>query len=80
MILGQWLAGSLQCQASLAVAAAGAITYYSERTTIDVLGLGHVYIGHKDMPIGTGVATGHEKFDAAYVLGRLPSLVILPLE
>jgi len=80
IVLGKWLGENLQPQVSLAVAAAGAIPYYSERLTIDMLGLNDVYIAHKEMPIGHEKATGHEKYDAAYVLSRHPSLIILPFE
>lgn len=61
--------------ASVAVEAAGALPYYAERPTIDMLGLNDAYIAHTPaQPSGAGVA-GHEKIAPAYVLGRRPAII-----
>lgn len=61
--------------ASLAVEAAGALPYYAERPTIDMLGLNDAYIAHlPPTPGGSGVA-GHEKIAPAYVLARRPTII-----
>ncbi|MBC8076503.1 MAG: hypothetical protein H7Y32_10550 [Chloroflexales bacterium] len=61
--------------ASVAVEAAGALPYYAERPTIDMLGLNDAYIAHMPaQPSVAGVA-GHEKIAPAYVLGRRPAII-----
>jgi hypothetical protein len=70
------LVGALtEPDASVAVEAAGALPYYAERPTVDMLGLNDAYIAHlPPTPGGSGVA-GHEKIAPAYVLGRRPAII-----
>jgi hypothetical protein len=79
-MIGQWLRGEVPEEASLAVNVAGAVPFYSELTTIDMLGLNDVHIAHRTMPdMGEGLA-GHEKHDAEYVLSKRPTFIApLPL-
>jgi len=74
--LGWWLGDHGQPGESMAAMGAGAIPYYSDRTTIDLLGLNDKHIARLDVEgLGTGVA-GHEKRDPDYVLNeRKPSYV-----
>jgi len=61
---------------SIAAMGAGAIAYYGDRETIDLLGLNDKHIARIETPaIGTGTA-GHEKRDPAYVLNeRRPTYI-----
>lgn len=68
--LGWWLADHAAPEESVAALGAGAIAYYSERTTIDLLGLTDRHIARVDVEtMGTGIA-GHEKRDPDYVLNQ----------
>lgn len=62
----------------IAINAAGIIPYVSGLPTIDMLGLTDAHIAHRDIELGHGAA-GHEKHDAAYVLARRPTLILLGL-
>jgi hypothetical protein len=70
------LVGALTApDASVAVEAAGALPFYADRPTVDMLGLNDAYIAHLPAaPGGSGVA-GHEKIAPAYVLGRRPAII-----
>ncbi len=74
--LGWWLQEHTAPDASVAALGAGAIAYYSERTTIDLLGLNDRHIARvtvEDMGAGTA---GHEKRDPEYVLNeRQPTYI-----
>jgi hypothetical protein len=59
----------------IAVNAAGIVPYVSGLPTIDMLGLNDVHIAHVPVAPGQG-SVGHEKHDAAYVLGRSPAVII----
>jgi hypothetical protein len=59
----------------IAVNAAGIVPYVSGLPTIDMLGLNDVHIAHVPVAPGQG-SVGHEKHDAAYVLGRSPEVII----
>jgi hypothetical protein len=73
--IGWWLADQGGPQASSAAMSAGAIAFYSERTTIDMLGLADRHIARISAPeMGSGPA-GHEKRDPAYVLSRRPTYI-----
>ncbi|MCL2825763.1 MAG: hypothetical protein FWD57_17360 [Polyangiaceae bacterium] len=62
--------------ARLAVEAAGALPYYSQLTTIDMLGLNDRYIAaHPPPDFGKGVLA-HDLGNGAYVLSREPDLVV----
>lgn len=64
---------------TLASTTAGAIPYYSDLNTIDMLGLNNIYIAHQPSEhMGIGAA-GHEKGDAKYILSLKPDyMVFLP--
>jgi arabinofuranosyltransferase len=74
--IGWWMADNTPPEASIAATGAGAIAYYSERTTIDLYGLTDKHIARVENPnMGEGVA-GHEKSDPAYVLNeRKPTYI-----
>ncbi|GAB4173692.1 MAG: hypothetical protein Fur005_35500 [Roseiflexaceae bacterium] len=73
--IGWWLADQGGPQATSAAMSAGAIAFYSERTTIDMLGLADRHIARMIAPeMGSGPA-GHEKRDPAYVLSRRPTYI-----
>jgi arabinofuranosyltransferase len=58
-----------------AVDAAGALPYWSDLPTLDMLGLSDAYIAHHPPPgFGHG-GIGHELGDGAYVLSRRPDLI-----
>jgi hypothetical protein len=60
--------------ATIAVHAAGQIPYYSERRTIDLLGLNDPVIAHS--PRSTAFYPGHDKWNYDYSIGELqPDLI-----
>jgi arabinofuranosyltransferase len=66
--IGWWMHDNTPPDASIAVLGAGAIAYYGERETIDMLGLTDKHIGRLVVEnMGMGVA-GHEKHDPYYVM------------
>jgi arabinofuranosyltransferase len=66
-------------QALMAVDPAGCLPYWSELTSIDMLGLNDYYLPRHPPPgVGQG-AIGHELGDGQYVLNRQPDLVIFLL-
>jgi arabinofuranosyltransferase len=68
--MGWWLADHGQPGESMAAMGAGAIPYYSNRETIDLLGLNDKHIARLEVEnMGSGVA-GHEKKDPDYVLNQ----------
>jgi arabinofuranosyltransferase len=68
--LGWWLADHAAPEESVAALGAGAIAYYSQRTTIDLLGLTDRHIARVAVAnMGAGTA-GHEKRDPDYVLNQ----------
>ncbi|MEL6343661.1 MAG: hypothetical protein AAFV53_11060 [Myxococcota bacterium] len=74
--VGAFLAEHTPYDAVLAVNVAGAIPYYSELKTIDMLGLCDEHIAHREIEaMGRSVA-GHEKGDGDYVLSRRPDYVM----
>jgi hypothetical protein len=69
--------------ASIAVVSAGAITYFSERVSIDLLGKADKVIAHVEPRQLKGISDdvdfrpGHNKWDYAYSIGELqPDLVV----
>ncbi len=58
---------------TIAVDAAGKIPFFSGLYTIDMLGLNDKHIGH--LPIKRFRHSGHNKWDAEYVLDRRPNLI-----
>lgn len=75
--MGKWIARHTPEAAVVAVGAAGRIPFYSDRPTIDMLGLTDVHIAHLPMELGTGIP-GHEKYDTGYVLERRPDYIVFP--
>ena len=68
--IGWWMADHTPPEASIAVAGAGAIAFYGQRTTIDMYGLTDRHISRLAVAsMGQGVA-GHEKRDPAYILDQ----------
>jgi hypothetical protein len=74
--LGWWMADNAAPGETIAAMSAGAIAYYSEHTTIDMLGLTDRHIARvTSADFGSGPA-GHEKRDPAYVLNvRQPTYI-----
>jgi arabinofuranosyltransferase len=70
--MGADLAERLPPEAVIATTAAGALPYYYDRRTIDLLGLTDPHIAHLDMDLSReGATIGHCKFpDDAYLLDR----------
>lgn len=60
--------------ATVAVAAAGAVPYFSRRGAIDLLGKTDARIAH--LPPHTGAPIGHGKFDIEYSLSRQPDVLV----
>lgn len=66
--IGWWLYDHSAPDASIAVAGAGAVAFYGQRTAIDMYGLTDRHIGRLDIAsMGQGVP-GHEKRDPGYIL------------
>lgn len=75
-VTGVWLYQNVPRHATIAVNAAGAIPYYSQLKTIDMLGINDLHIAHAPVQdMGKHIA-GHEKSDATYVLSRRPALIL----
>jgi hypothetical protein len=75
--VGRWLKQNAHEKTDvLATPVAGAMPFFSELKTIDMLGLNDVHIAHKKVEMGVGY-TGHEKFDNAYVVARKPTYIYL---
>jgi hypothetical protein len=74
--LGWWLHDHGAPGESMAASGAGAVAYYSDHETIDLLGLNDKHIARVQVDdIGAGAA-GHEKRDPAYVLDvRRPTYI-----
>ncbi len=74
--IGWWMHDHAMPDESIAAMGAGAVAYYSDRTTIDLLGLNDKHIARVSVAtIGSGTA-GHEKRDPDYVLNiRHPNYI-----
>lgn len=59
----------------LAVDAAGALPYFSQLPSLDLLGLNDRYIATHPPQLGSAIATGHEFGDGAYVWRRKPDIL-----
>ncbi len=73
--VGRWIAHNTPPSARLATTAAGAIAFYSDRYTLDLLGLNDAWVAHH-VP-ARGARPGHTKsapFD--YVMRQRPDLLI----
>ena len=64
-------------QPLVAVAAAGAIPYWSKLPALDMFGLNDAHIARFGKRLG-GRKQGHDLWDAAYVIARAPDLIIFP--
>jgi len=77
IILGKWLKTWTDPKWTIAVDSAGAIPYFSELKTLDVMGLVDRTVARsRTQNIGTGVS-GHERSNADYVLKTRPDLIFL---
>ena len=73
--VGSWFRENASPDSIIAVNPAGIIPYYSELTTVDMLGLNDFHIAHhgkKDLSL----RAGHQSGDGAYVLSRQPDYVM----
>ena len=72
-------------QATIAVVAAGAIPYFSDRYSIDLLGKSDVKIAHEKSKVNVGLGNlgdlrpGHNKWDYDYSIGQLQPDVVTQL-
>ena len=73
---GRWCAANL-LPGSLAATVVGAIPYFCDRPTVDLLGLTDAYIARHGEIFVRG-APGHQKFATDYVLGRQPDFIFFP--
>jgi hypothetical protein len=73
--LGRHLAATRSPDTVIAVAAAGAIPFYSGLPTIDMYGLNDAHIAR--IPFPAGQRGRMMKWDNAYVVSRSPDLVVL---
>jgi arabinofuranosyltransferase len=73
--IGRYLASTYPPGTRIATTAAGALPYYSEMPTVDLLGLSDLYVAHQ-VP-ATSDRPGHRRgAPEAYVLQRRPRLII----
>jgi arabinofuranosyltransferase len=73
--LGRYLARTRSPDTRIAVAAAGAIPYYSGLQTIDMYGLNDAHIAHEPFPKARGSRL--MKWDNDYVLSLRPDLIVI---
>jgi len=74
---GSWVRDNVPPDYVTAVFAAGVVPYYSERPSLDMLGLTDTTIAHTDISYREGL-TGHEKYNIDYALDvRRPQLIFL---
>jgi len=62
---------------TIAVVSAGILPYYSERQTIDMLGLNDRHIARNGI-LDKSCFIGHQKTDSDYILDRGPRVIVLP--
>jgi hypothetical protein len=74
--MGRWCADTLP-PGSIAMLMVGAIPYYCQRETIDIVGLTDAHIAREGKILADGAA-GHQKFDTDYVLARAPRFIFFP--
>ena len=77
-VVGEYLRRQWPPKTLVATNAAGIVPYVSGLPTIDMLGLNDRHIAHLPITLGHGVS-GHEKYDAGYVLARKPDVILLGL-
>ncbi|NJP07332.1 MAG: hypothetical protein HC837_17770 [Chloroflexaceae bacterium] len=72
---GSWIDEHTAPDTVIVAAAVGALAYYADRHTIDLLGLNDAHIAHQPAnTLGQGKA-GHEKTDVDYVLAQRPHII-----
>jgi hypothetical protein len=64
-------------EARIAFGAAGAASYFSNRSGIDLLGLSDAHIA-RQAPRGSNFKPGHSKYDYTYSIGRLKPDLVAP--
>lgn len=70
---GKWLHQHASPHETAASIAIGAISYYSELTTFDRLGMTDIHVAHTKMShMGKG-SSGHEKRNLSYILSKKPT-------
>jgi arabinofuranosyltransferase len=75
--IGLWFEGHALPGQSIALVPAGAIPYYSRLPAIDMLGLTDRTVARHAVPAIGSQPAGHERSDAAYVLSRRPTFILL---
>ncbi len=75
---GLWLRQNVPADYKVAVFAAGAVPYYSQLPSLDLLGLTDETIAHTKVPnFGNGVPA-HEKYNTSYVLNTVrPEIIVV---
>ena len=71
----RWLVEHVPPNTSIATMSVGAVPYYTNLPTLDLVGLVDLHIGHAPVATGHG-KIGHEKFDNNYVMQRKPGLFL----
>jgi hypothetical protein len=74
--VGEHLHQALPEDAWIAVSNAGAIPYFSDRRTLDMLGLNDAHIAHQPITDLAPNMSGHERGDGDYVLRRQPDAIL----
>jgi arabinofuranosyltransferase len=75
---GRWIRQNVPPDYVTAVSAAGAAPYFSQRPSLDMLGLTDETIAHTDVPHFPQSFLGHEKYNLDYVLdARRPEIILL---
>jgi len=75
--IGLWFRDHAAHGASIALVPAGAVPFYSGLDTIDLLGLNDRAIARSVVARPGAAPAGHERSDAAYVLARRPTYILL---
>ena len=75
-ILGRWLARTAAPTDTIATTASGAIPYFSERTTIDVLGLNDPLVRYRPAHHRGAWAPGHHRYDIEQLLEAAPQWIV----
>jgi arabinofuranosyltransferase len=70
--LGEFLRDRYPAERSIAIDGAGKVPYVTRMTSIDILGLNDLYLGHMAT---TFFVVGHNKYDAPYIMRRRPNLI-----
>jgi arabinofuranosyltransferase len=74
--LGLWFRENTAPDDVIAVSAAGAVPYYSQRPAIDMYGLSDRHIARHGHVENTA-APAHKRYDAEYVLDRRPDFIVI---